>query len=171
MWFLWYQTLYPIIRVILQQFIFTLWNVLIVHGIFMIRNLELTSQESVGVPALTFRTRLPKWNSDISNMSRHVPHSDGICGIGWKWTATVNRLETESYLKVIIIAGVNKIFLKVRKSIEDSSNNHVKNKMKLAMLDRFGSITNLFILAIRWPSSTETGSGDSKVHKPVQSLG
>ena len=106
-WFQWNQTLHTIIRVILQQFIFTLWNV---------QTLELTSQESVGVSALMFRTRLPKWNSDISNMSRLVPHSDGMCGIGWKWTATVNRWETESYLKVIIIAGVNKIFLKVRGS-------------------------------------------------------
>ena len=97
-------------------------NALIIHDMNMVQNLEITSdqsQEYFGVHDLTFRTRLPKWNSDIFNMSRLVPHSEGMCGIGWKWTATVNRLETESYLKVInVIAGVNNIFLDVSKTIQ-----------------------------------------------------
>ena len=60
-------------------------NALIIHDMNMVQNLEITSdqsQEYFGVHDLTFRTRLPKWNSDIFNMSRLVPHSEGMCGIG-----------------------------------------------------------------------------------------
>ena len=76
-----------------------------------------------GVHDLTFRTRLPKWNSDISNMSRLIlTVKECVACIGWKWTATVNGLETESYLKVInVIAGVNNIFLDVSKTIQTTT--------------------------------------------------
>ena len=105
-------------------------NALIIHDMNMVQILEITSDQSpetFSMHDLTFRTRLPKWKSDISNMSRLVPRSEGMCGIGWKCTATVNRLETESYLKVInVIAGVNNIFL-------ERPFKQPREKMRLAM--------------------------------------